>query len=91
MSRDERIQIGAADPAVIDDDGEVEDLSGSDMDVWGGEGTHPSYTPRPRSQDFCIVKVDGQCTCVPGFERCEEFAAMNQRINRETREIRESS
>lgn len=55
-------------------------MSGQDIDVWGGQETGKSYVPRPRSEDPCIVKVNGQCTCTPGFERCEEFAAATARI-----------
>ena len=48
--------------------------SGDDIDLWGGEDTHPNAVPRPNTDDPCWLKdADGRCTCTPGSERCRWF------------------
>lgn len=57
------------------------DHSGDDLDVWGGLATAPVYVPRPRTEEACVLKVDGHCTCPPGFERCVDFAEQLRVVN----------
>lgn len=62
------------DPAVIDDDGAYEDLSGGDIDLMGDGLIYPKLVlPDPDSgQKDCVIKeADG--TCPAGCCECATF------------------
>lgn len=45
--------------------------SGFDLDVWGDDiAKRMTYVPRLGTDDECVLKTDGVCTCAPGYERC---------------------
>jgi hypothetical protein len=48
-------------------------VSGQDIDVWGGVDTNPSAMPTPNGPEPCVRKINGRCTCLPGYERCLWF------------------
>ena len=46
------------------------DVSGADLDAWGGEVTTPILIPRPG--DHCVIQEYGRCP--PGCRQCQQFA-----------------
>ena len=50
----------------------INNQSGEDLDVWGGQDTQVSVIPIPGGAEPCPLKVDGECP--DGCEACVDFA-----------------